>query len=154
MYQRKPVLKTAAALVAVAFLSGLLVTAPPTPAVAGVSLGSLVKLFGIAWIVDHFGTGINSAINKVLQQKEAAIEGYTKVVPIIKIGGGVAVGAAQVMGPEEQVKKVKAVAQLDWTPGATFRGRVLLPISTDRDLTSTVRGVGGVGVSAVIAFPL
>lgn len=154
MYQHKPIVKIAAVLVAVAFLSGLLVTAPPTQAVAGVNLASLIKLFGIAWVVDHFGTGIDKAINNVLQQKEAAIEGRTKVVPIIKIGGGVTIGAAQVMGPAERVDKVKAVAQLDWTPGDVFRGRVLLPVSTDRDLTTSVRGVGGVGISAVIAFPI
>lgn len=151
MYQRKPLVKLAALLVAVAFVSGLLVAGPPARAV---DLTSLIKLFGIVWVVDHFGSGIDRAINRVLAQNEAAIEGRTKVVPIIQVRNGVAVGAAQVMGPAERVDKVKAVAQLDWTPGEAFRGRVLLPVSTDRELTSSVRGVGGVGVSAVIAFPI
>ncbi len=156
MYQRKPIIKVAALLLTVAFLAGLLATAPPTRALSlGGGFGDLVKIFGIAWIVSHFGGSIDKAINDVLQQHEAAAEGRTKVVPIIKIGsGGVAVGAAQVMGPEERVQLVKAVAQLDWTPGDTFRGRILLPISTDKALTSSVRAVGGVGVSAVIAFPV
>jgi hypothetical protein len=156
MHQRKPIIKVAALLLTVAFLAGLLATAPPTQALSlGGGFGDLVKLFGITWIVSHFGGSIDRTINDVLKQHEAAIEGRTKVVPIIKIGsGGVAVGAAQVMGPAERVDLVKAVAQLDWTPSDTFRGRVLLPISTDRAITSSVRGVAGVGVSAVIAFPV
>ncbi len=155
MYQRKPMLKVAALLITAAFLSGLLLTSTPSRAISlGGGFGSLVKIFGIAWIVSHFGEDIDKTINSVLQQHEAAIEGRTKVVPIIRVGGNVAVGAAQVMGPAERVDKVKAVAQMDWTPGETFRGRLLLPVTTDRDLTSSVRGVGGVGISAVIVFPV
>jgi len=59
----------------------------------------------------------------------------------------------QVMGPEVQVKTVRAVAQLEWVPG-DFRGRYLIPVTTDKNLTSSVKGVDGVGISAVVAFPL
>lgn len=148
--------KLAALLITVAFLAGLLPLAPSAHAISlGGAFGDLVKLFGIGYIVKHFGNSINNAINSLLGQRQAAIEGKTKVVPIIKVGsGGIAAGAAQVMGPAEQVDKVKAVAQLEWTPGNVLRGRVLLPVSTDKELTSSIRGVSGVGISAVIAVSI
>jgi len=78
----------------------------------------------------------------------------TKVVPIIRVGTtGTAVGAAQVIGPEQQVKKVQAVAELELTVGS-LRGRGLIPVTTRKVSTDTVRGVGGVGISANIKIPL
>jgi len=139
-----------------AFVLGVAVGPQPARGIdLGSTLGSLIKLFGIAWVVDRFADDIDGAINKVLRQKEAEIEGTTKVVPILRIGegGGAAVGAAQVMGPAVQVEKVEAVGELelDWQ---NLRGRALLPVSTKKELTSSIKGVGGVGVSANIKFPL
>ena len=56
-------------------------------------------------------------------------------------------------GTAAKVEHAKAVAQPDWLPGNEVRGRLLLPVTADRDLTSSVRGVEGVGISAVISFP-
>jgi hypothetical protein len=113
----------------------------------------LVELMGIDWTLAHYGGSLNGTSNDVLQQQGAAIEGETKVVPIVNVGSdAVTVGAAQVSGPAERVGRVQAVAQLDGTP-ASFRGPFLLPISTDQAPTSGVRGVEGVEVSAVIEFP-
>ncbi len=139
-----------------AFVLGIAVGPQPARGIdLGNTLGSLIKLFGIAWVVDRFADDIDSTINKVLRQKEAEIEGATKVVPILRIGegGGAAVGAAQVMGPAVQVDKVEGVGELelDWQ---NLRGRALLPVSTKKELTSSIKGVGGVGVSANIKFPL
>ncbi|HEY3397442.1 MAG TPA: hypothetical protein VGM19_07225 [Armatimonadota bacterium] len=147
--------KTAALLITVAFLAGLVfTTTPPTQAFSlGGGIMDLVKIFGIGWVVSQYSGQIDRFINSALSQHDAAIEGQTKVVPIIKIGGGTTVGAAQVMGPAEQVAKVKVVAQLDWTPGR-FRGRILLPVTTGSNLTKDIGGVAGVGVSAVVAFPI
>jgi hypothetical protein len=136
-----------------AFLLG--VGAAPNPVQAldlGGSIGDLVKIFGIAWVVDHFSGQINKAINSALAQHDAAVEGYTKVVPIIRFGGGkgTAVGAAQVMGPREQVEKVKAVGEAELNLLGAVRARALLPISTRKSLTI----VPGVGVSANIKFPV
>ncbi len=153
---RKQWHKLAALLITLAFLAGLFPLAPPAQAISlGGAFGDLVKLFGIGYIVKHFSNSINNAVNSLLGQHQAAIEGKTKVVPIIRVGnGGVAAGAAQVMGPAEQVDKVKAVAQLDWTPGNVVRGRILLPVSTDKELTKSIRGVSGVGISAVIVVSI
>jgi len=142
-----------AVLLIAAFCVGVLTAPPRAEAISlGGGLGTLIKLFGIAWVVNHFAGDINKAINTALAQKNAEIQGYTKVVPIVRLIGseGKAVGAAQVMGPKAQVEKVKAVAEVDLKIGGSVRARGLVPIST-RNTLSTVPGVG---VSANIKFPL
>jgi len=118
----------------------------------GGTFGALIKIFGIGYIVTEFGDKINDVINDLLGQHQAEIEGQTKVVPILRVGGGTAIGAAQIIGPARQVDKVKVVAEVEWKPSANIRARGLIPIAT-KD-TSSIRGVGGVGVSANIKFPL
>ena len=156
MNHRKRALSVGALVLAWAFVLGLAIGPQPVRGIdLGDSLVSLIKIFGIAWVVDRFADDINNGINSLLRQHEAEIEGATKVVPILRIGegGGTAVGAAQVMGPAVQVDKVQAVGELELDVG-NLRGRALLPVSTRKDLTSTIRGIGGVGVSANIKFPV
>ena len=118
----------------------------------GILKGAL-KIFGVAYVVKHFGGEINSFINTLLGQHSAEIAGQTKVVPVLKVGaGGTAVGAVQVMGPAQQVEKVQAVAELEWRPGGVLRARGLIPVATTN--ITKPKGVGGVGVSANIKFPL
>jgi len=120
------------------------------------ALKGALKIFGIGYVVTQFGGQINSFINSVLAQHSAKVAGQTKVVPIVRIGaGGTAVGAAQIMGPAVQVKKVSAVAELEWKPGNVLRARGLFPV-TDVKITdpTKIKGVGGVGVSANIKLPL
>jgi hypothetical protein len=139
-----------------AFVLGMAVGPQPASAqFPGGALGDLVKIFGIGWVVTQFSGEINNAINSLLQQREAQIAGATKVVPIIRVaeGGDHAVGAAQVQGPQAQVRQCEAVAELELDIG-DLRGRALLPVTTRRALTSSVRGISGVGVSANIKFPL
>ncbi len=137
-----------------AFVLGIAVGPRPAESLdLGGALGDLVKIFGIGWVVKQFAGDIDGAINDLLGQREAEIAGATKVVPILRVGSGVAVGAAQVMGPERQVNKVEAVAEIELNIG-DLRGRGLIPVTTRRDLTSSVRGVDGVGVSANIKFPI
>jgi hypothetical protein len=153
MASKRSLATLGALLILGAFLLGL--GSAPRPAQAlslGGSFGDLVKIFGIGWVVNRFSGEINDFINKSLKQNEAAIEGHTKVVPILRVGRGSAVGAAQVMGPKVQVNKVQAVAQVDLRIIGSVQARALVPIST-KD-TSAVKGVGGVGVSSNIKFPL
>ena len=122
----------------------------------GGALKGALKIFGIAFVVKQFGGQINSSINNVLAQHSAETAGQTKVVPIIRIGaGGTGVGAAKIRGPAVQVKKVSAVAELEWQPGSVLRARGLFPI-TDVKITdpTKIKGVGGVGISANIKLPL
>lgn len=151
MLTRRPAVSLAVVGVLLAFTLGLATAPQPARALSlGGAFGDLVKIFGIGWVVKHFSGDINDFINKALKQREAAIEGHTKVVPIIRVGTGTAVGAAQVMGPKSQVDKVQAVAEVELNISGSARARGLIPIST-RD-TSSIKGVGGVGVSANIKF--
>jgi hypothetical protein len=153
MANRRSLTTLGAALIIGAFLLGLGSAPRPAQAISlGGSIGDLAKVFGIGWVVNHFSGQINDFINKSLKQHEAAIEGHTKVVPILRVGRGSAVGAAQVMGPKVQVDKVQAVAEIDLKIIGSVQARGLIPIST-KD-TSSLRGVGGVGVSSNIKFPL
>jgi hypothetical protein len=146
--------RVAPLLLALFFVAGLLPLAPPVKAIQLEGpFSDLVKIFSVGFIVQEYGEDMDAVINSFLAQEEAEIAGQTKVVTIIRVGDGTQVGAAQVMGPSDKLDTVQAVAQLDWTPG-DVRGRALLPVTTAEDLTSSVRGVSGVGVSAVIAFPL
>lgn len=142
-----------AVLLLTTFAAGVAIGPRPVEALdLGGSLGVIIKLFGIGYIVTHYGDKIDRAINNLLGQHQAQIEGKTKVVPIVRIGAGTAIGAAQVMGAAQQVAKVKVVAEVEWKPSRKLRARGLIPVSTTG--TSSVKGVGGVGVSANIKFPL
>jgi len=137
-----------------AFVLGLTVGPQPAQGLdVGGALVDLVKIFGIGWVVTQFAGDIDRTINSLLAQHEAEVAGATKVVPILRVGSGTAVGAAQVMGPRQQVDTVQAVAELELNIG-DFRGRGLLPVTTRRDLTGNIKGVDGVGVSANIKFPI
>lgn len=114
-------------------------------------LGSVIKLFGIGYAVKAFGPEINKAINTLLAQRGVTWEGTTKVVPIVSLGAGGYIGAAQVAGPPELVTKVKAVAQGELKIGS-LNGRALFPIgSTD---VKKYTKISGVGLSALVDFKI
>lgn len=138
-----------------AFVLGMATGPQPANAQFGGALGDLIKVFGIGWVVTQFADEIDGAINDLLRQRDAEIAGATKVVPILRVaeGGRNAVGAAQVMGPQQQVRTCQAVAELELDVG-DIRGRALLPVTTRSNLTSSIRGISGVGVSSNIKFPI
>jgi len=129
--------------------------AAPPPKAHGIDLGGLagdlLKIGGIAYVVTKFGSQINNGINDVMAQNGVMPQAKTKVVPIMRIGtkDPTAVGAAQVVGPPSQVDKVQAVGEAS-IKISNLEGRVLIPLSTKKTTTKSVRGVGGVGVSANI----
>jgi hypothetical protein len=138
---------TAGLLVLVVVLSVLLL-----PAAWGINLGSLVKVGGIALLVSTYGGEINGFLDKSLGEREAAAQGATKVVPILSLGGGGYIGAAQVVGNPDNVKKVRAVIQVEGRFGK-FGARVLVPTATEKALANPQRAKG-VGVSAVVEFKI
>lgn len=141
-------------LVVAGFSLGLLAAPPPARAL---DVEEILKGGGIALLVATFGDEINSFINSILLQRKAEIKQMTKVVPVVRVGGGgggTAVGAVQVQGPRDQVKLVQAVVELEVQIGNRVRGRALLPVTTKDVYTSSVRSVGGVGVSANIKHRL
>ena len=115
----------------------------------GSSLGGIVKVGGIGFLVDKYGESLNSAINSVMMKEGAGTNYATKVVPIVSIGNRGYIGAAQVIGDADQVEKVEAVGQLEisWN-NKLFRIKGLIPMDS-KNPTSFSR-VQGVGVSAVI----
>ena len=138
-------------LVAILVLVAFAVSFAGTAAYA-LNLGSVLKLFGIAYAVKVFGPQINSFINSLLSQRGVKREGTTKVVPIISIGSGGYIGAAQVAGRPDIVKQTQAVGQEETNIGS-LRGKLLVPISSKTPQKGLKR-VKGVGVTAVIDFKI
>lgn len=117
-----------------------------------VSLSDGIKVFGIGWAVRQFGGQINSFLNTALAQRKAVITDSTKVVPILSLGNGSHIGAAQVMGPQSALRRVQAVGQGELNvAGSGVRLKGLFPIDTLNPLKGVNR-VQGVGVSAIIDF--
>jgi hypothetical protein len=94
-------------------------------------LGSILKGGAIAVVVDQFAPQIDSGINKLTRARNLSVGQATKVVPILSIGSGSYLGAVQVTGPEAQLDKVKAVAQLEGKLQLVggIRLRALVPIA-------------------------
>ena len=120
-----------------------------TPVLA-IDLGGLLKGAGVVFLINEYGDELNKAINKLTANSGVETEGTTKVVPIISIGSGAYMGAAQVSGPEKQVKKVKAVAQLETGfSGKAFRIKALVPVAS-KEIIKDIKRIKSVGVSAII----
>ena len=125
----------------------------PAAAFLDINLGSVLRLFGIGYVVDRFGPQINDAINTVTFQRDLDIEQFTAVVPIISgeigaAGTGAYIGAAQVSGPRELVHQVRAVAQIEADWQRVLRATVLIPVDSMNPLQ--MKRVSGVGVSAIL----
>jgi len=139
--------------VAIALVLVLGLTFVLTNAVSAQGLiGQALKLFGIAYVVRHFGPDINKFINNLAGQHGVKWEGTTKVVPIISAGNGVYVGAAQVQGPPDRVSETRAVGQVETTI-QSLRAKLLIPVNTS-NVTKSISRIQGVGVSALIDFSI
>ncbi len=137
-------------LIVITLVVGVLAMGLAVPPAKALSVGDILKVGGIAFLVSEYGDRINDFINSALGQREAAVAGATKVVPILSIGQGVYLGAAQVMGAPSRVQTVRAVVQGTVTVGS-FRGTAYIPVSTRGGLSNPQR-VSGTGVSAVVTF--
>lgn len=113
-----------------------------------IDLGDILKTGAIGAAVDAFANPLNKFINTVASNKKVQNREMTKVVPIISLGSGGYVGAAQVIGRARLLDKVKAVAQIE-ADFHSFRAKVLIPVTSKKPLKDLKR-VYGVGVSAVI----
>ena len=120
-------------------------------------LGDILKdgaiIFGGGALVKTFATQINDFINTLTFNKGVGYEGYTKVVPIVSIGSGTRIRAAQVGGvTKAAVDRTKAVGQLEGT-FSRVRAKALIPIDSENPLKQFKR-VQGVGVTAIIDVKL
>ncbi|HOJ21348.1 MAG TPA: hypothetical protein PLU39_09870 [Armatimonadota bacterium] len=118
------------------------------------SIGDAVKIMGIGFAVKTFGGQINQAINTVLMQNNIERHGATKVVPILSVGQGAYIGAAQVTGPENEVAQVQAVVQGEVTAsGGQVRFNALVPVDSINPFQSLPKPkFKGVGITAIIDF--
>lgn len=115
-------------------------------------LGSVLKGGVIAVLVKQFQKPLNEGINKLTNSAGAPITEATKVVPIVSIGQGGYVGAAQVSGLQAALDKVQAVGMLEGgLNGKMFRMKALIPIDTQKPSSKVqIKRVKGVGVTAII----
>jgi len=134
-------------LLVVAFSIGLFTTMAPA-----ISLGSILKVGGIAFLVSEYGNQIDRAINGALGERQAQVMGATKVVPILSIGRGGYIGAAQVVGAPDRVSTVKAVVQGELRVGS-LSANAFIPIATEK-ASKTPERVTGTGISAVVEFKI
>ena len=113
-------------------------------------LGDVVKVGGVGFVVDKFGSQINKFVNTLTANKNVGTTEATAVVPIISFGGGGYIGAAQVMGTKANVAKCKAVVQIEGNAlfGKNIRAKALVPVGSKT--TSSIKRIYGVGVSAII----
>ena len=137
---------------AVLLLAALSLAAVPTSATA-LDLGDILKkgalIVGGGALVKALAEPLDDFINTVPFNRNAKFQGYTKVVPIVSIGDGTHIGAAQVGGQAKSaVERTQAAAQLE----AEFKGvrvRILIPIDSINPIERFNR-VQGVGVTAMI----
>ena len=143
------------AIIAVAAAFGGFAIGQVLPARA--QLGEVLKGAAIGVLVNQFGGQIDRFVNTLTGNKPDGIRETTRVVPIVTVGEGAYVGAAQVTGPKNKVDKVKAIARVEGETkiGNELRATALVPVSTTKpnDVTSLSR-VKGVGVSAIIDYKL
>ena len=110
---------------------------------------------------------MNDFINTITFNKGVAYDGYTKVVPIVSIGDGARIGAAQVgANTQSAIDRTQAVAQLEGE-FSSVRATALIPIDSLNPLKQfrrvkgdslnplkQFRRVKGVGVTAIINVKL
>lgn len=134
-------------------LAGLLIfcfiSFSAVPAAKALGLGDVLKVGGMSVLINSFATPLNNFINTLTAKSGAGTKYATKVVPILTMGSGGYVGAAQVTGEEALVKKTKAVIQIEGDfNGSQFRVKALIPIDSKNPVDFS--RVQGVGVSAII----
>lgn len=116
---------------------------------SAIDLGDILKVGGIGFLVKQFAKPLNDFVNTLMMNHGAENKDATKVVPILSLGKGGYVGAAQVIGKKVDVDRVEAVAQVEGDfSGRRFRVKGLIPIDTEK--ATSFHRVYNVGVSAVI----
>ncbi|SDE47680.1 hypothetical protein [Sporomusa acidovorans] len=126
-----------------------LLSVAAVPVSQAFSLGDVLKVGGIGFLIDKFSTPLNNFINTLTAKHSAGSDYATKVVPIVSVGNRGYIGAAQVTGAQELVDETKAVLQVEGNfNGSTFRVKALVPINSTNPLHFS--RVQGVGVSAII----
>lgn len=113
------------------------------------NLGDIIGVVGGGLAVNALAGPLDDFINTMTLNKGVKASGATAVVPIVSIGSGTHIGAAQVTGPTAAVRRTKAVAQVEVSFQGAIRVKILVPIDALNPVERFKR-VQGVGVSAII----
>ncbi|MDO4988434.1 MAG: hypothetical protein Q4E17_05365 [Synergistes sp.] len=127
------------------------------PSARALDLGDILKkgAIGIAggWLVTAISPQMNDFINTITFNKGVKYEGYTKVVPIVSIGDGTRIGAAQVGATtKDAINRTQAVAQIEGKY-ESIKATALVPID-QLNVLKGFRRVKGVGVTAIISVQI
>ncbi len=122
-------------------------------AALAVDLTDILGAVGGGFLVSAIAGPMNDFINTITLNRNIGVTESTKVVPILSVGTGTAIGAAQVSGPESAVRRTKAVGQIEAEYQGRLRVRILVPMDSSNPLQG-IRRVQGVGVSAIIDYRL
>ncbi len=127
------------------------------PQARALDFGDVLKkgAIGLAggWLVTAISPQMNDFINTLTFNKGAAYDGFTKVVPIVSIGDGARIGAAQVgANTQKAIDSTQAVAQVEGN-FKSIRATALIPIDSLNPI-KRFRRVKGVGVTAIINVKL
>ena len=120
---------------------------------ASASIRDILKdgaiIIGGGAVVAALSKQIDDFINTITFNRGAKFDGFTKVVPILSLGNGTRIGAAQIgANSQDAMERTQAVAQLE----VGFQGigvRILIPIDS-LNPTQQFKRVQGVGVTAII----
>jgi hypothetical protein len=135
--------------IALILLGGMLFSAAPAVALDLKDiLGDVVGVVAGGYAISAIAGPLNDFINTITFNKGVKAEGSTAVVPIVSIGQGTHIGAAQITGPSAAVNNTKAVAQIE-ASYRSMRVRILVPVDSSNPV-QRFRRVQGVGVSAII----
>lgn len=147
--------KTKMKFIALILLAGVICMIPRTTRAFKIGdildgdVGDVIKGVAVLALTAALADEIDSFINTVTLNKGVPDNADTKVVPIIALGSGARVGAAQVSGPKDLVNKTEVVIQIE-----TKFGKKNLDIEAfvPSDSTNPLKfnRVEGVGVSALI----
>jgi hypothetical protein len=119
---------------------------------AAPQIRELIKVVGVAAAVRQLGPEMNRGFNRLTGHTDTP-QLTTRVVPILSLGGHGAIGAAQIMGPRDAVRRTVAVFQPEVQMfGNEVRLRGLIPIASE-DLRN-IRRVNGVAVTGIVDLRL
>ncbi len=142
----------------VAIITAIAIIAITSKTLLSLNLGDklvdkVIKGVAITVLTDVLSDDINKFINTITLNKGVPTQASTKVVPIIAMGSGTRVGAAQVNGPKELVEKVEIVVQIETKFSAkNLDVEVFVPSDSINPLK--FNRVEGVGISALIDLRL
>lgn len=119
------------------------------PVTRAFNISDVLKVGAVGVLIEKFATPLNDFVNTLTFQHGVGSNYATKVVPVLSLGNGGYIGAAQVIGTQYAVNKTQAVVQIEGDfSGSQFRVKALVPINSKNAVNFS--RVSGVGVSAMI----